>query len=256
MKKGICVLGMFLFLFSVCFAGNAHGSGYKGCLKFKGGYSTLGMGDVNDDMNDDVQLLRSAGASMSSPDEINGNFTFGGELSFAVSPLIFISCSGGYISAKTDSSYSDLDGSVDIEKKVKSFDILANILFYPEIPGAKIRFYFGGGVGISFASNVQTLNIIVYDYPSLNVDGEGKYSGSGLIGNIRSGVEIPFDPSSPAFIFLDAGYKFGNVGHLKGDRILNGATIATNQEAVNNAGVAVDFDFSGFSINGGIGLQF
>lgn len=77
----------------------------------------LEMGDVNDDMNDDVQLLRSAGASMSSPDEIKGNFTFGGELSFAVSLLIFISCSGGYISAKTDSSYSDFTGSVEVEKK-------------------------------------------------------------------------------------------------------------------------------------------
>lgn len=256
MKKGICALGMFLFLFNVCFVGSTYGSGYKGCFKFRGGYSTLAMGDVNDDMNDDVELFRSLGASMSSPDEINGNFTFGGEVSLPVSPLIFISCSGGYISAKTDSSYSDFTGSVEIEKKVKSFDILANILFYPEIPGANIRFYFGGGGGISFASNVQTLNIIDNIDPSNNLDGEGKYSGSGLIGNIRAGIEIPVESLSPAFIFLDAGYKFGNVGHLKGDMVINGTTFSSNQEAVNNAGVAVDFDFSGFSINGGIGLQF
>lgn len=77
-----------------------------------------------------------------------------------------------------------------------------------------------------------------------------------MIGNIRAGIEIPVESLSLAFIFLDAGYKFGNVGHLKGNIVIDGTTISSNQKAINNAGVALDFDFSGFSINGGIGLQF
>jgi hypothetical protein len=78
------------------------------------------------------------------------------------------------------------------------------------------------------------------------VDSEGKYRKTKPCASFSIGADIPLYLGT--FLKGEAGYRFAQVGQLDGDITLSGVHSSETS--------TTSFDFSGFVISAGIGIEF
>jgi hypothetical protein len=221
---------------------------FKVGIGFAAGYATTAMGEVNSDLVDSYQMLTSAGAHPTTPNEAKGGISLEGNIFFKPGRF-FVGPSVGYIASSGRIGYTDATASFEESYKMNTVDILLNIgTSVPLDSTVSILFTVGGGYGIAGANHIGRL--VVYSSPQSNIDVANDLSGGYFSARIQSGLEFDFKAAS---ISLGISYRISNAGALKGTAGING--LSYSDEGVKNArGGDISFDFSGFTFS--IGVSF
>lgn len=217
-------------------------------LGIDAGYGILNMKEVNDDMKDTYDALRSFNIPISLPEDITGGFFIDGSLTFESNNLLF-GATVNYLSSSGNITYNDITGSLEEKYDVNTTEFLG--MLGVKIPISEITsFVFKGYAGYGLASVVHNAAFIFYSSPSDNVtikhDVDGGYFSSRLQGGFDFNI-------NPVVISLSVAYRIANSGQLKGSQTQNGMSY-DNMGIRNTRGNDIEFDFTGVTFMGG--LQF
>jgi len=219
------------------------------------GYSTQSLGDLNDDIEQDELVFRTAGLPVTFE-------PFGGALDLAVEmgmrivptsrgiPSISLGVGVSYETNDVHHAYSDLSGSFSDKTDLAILDVTGNLTFW--FPS--VRWLFAGfEAGKGFGSATEELQFRDFADPTNDLDVAGNFDGSGFVVGVFSGLQ--YEASGGALLFLKVGYHYRNLGHFDGT-ITSPQLGSSSGTAVNNAGRPLEFDFSGIYVKVGIGLAF
>lgn len=202
------------------------------------GYGGQSLKDINTDIKDDEQLIQSLGIPVNF-NTFGGALDIGFELGYHISPVVSLGACLNYQGNKITDSYSDVTGSLSIERSASIVNIMGNIgLWLPAAPG--FHFGIGGGIGIGNAG--LDLRFADFTDPTNNLQTDGNWNGNGFIAEGFTGYRLHL---APAFnLLFRGGYRYRNLGQFSGSiqSLQLGNSMGPYQ---NNAGQPLDFDFSG-----------
>lgn len=217
-------------------------------LNFNAGYASVNMEDVNKDMEDTYDLLRTANINASKPEEVNGGLFVDGSFGIKINKLIF-GVSASYINANGNITYSDITGSLEEEYKLSTIELMGFVGV--NLPITEIlSFEFRGAAGYGLAKVDYTGAASFFNNTSQNINNEGELSGGYFSGRLSGG--FVFDLSG---VLLNTmfGYRIANAGELEGDFTENGLSV-NDRPLYNVRGNAIEFDYSGIFFAGGISI--
>ncbi|MCK4412653.1 MAG: hypothetical protein KAY32_03830 [Candidatus Eisenbacteria sp.] len=219
----------------------------KGYLHLSLGYATQALGEVNDAIEDDEQIFRSLGVPLSW-DTFGGALEFGGGLEFMVSETVSLGASVGIQKSSVNNVYSDYSGSFSDKADLRVIDVSGTLTLWP--PTSR-GLFLGASMGVAFGKANSETRFRVYSDSDYDLDVEGEFTGKGLSLGVFSGYQGRIGRTG--LLFVKAGYRHRNLGEFDGE-FCSPQVGCWDTEAQNNAGQALDFDFSGFYLAGGVGF--
>jgi hypothetical protein len=211
------------------------------------GYGFQSLKEVNDDIKNDELLLRSSGIPVNW-DTFKGTYDVSMEMGFRLIRVLSVGISIGYQKNKINNSYSDYSGSLSENIAISAWDIAGNITLW--IPGTKGLFV-GANSGVGLGSIAEFISFQIYGDPTNSFTDDISADGKGFIAGMFAGYEAQF--KSGPILFLKLGYRFRNLGEFEGTARSPELGFYEGK-VLNNAGVPIEFDLSGFYVVGGFGI--
>ena len=217
------------------------------------GYSVLDMGEVNRDIVDTYQAIKSANIKASTPNirapapvEIKGGMYIDATL-FMRFDKISLGASVNHIAGKGNYAYSDYNGSSEEHYDVSTYEFMGIIA--TSIPLYKvIKLSFRGYAGYGLASARYAGRAHFIFSPDNNLTETNQVSGGYFCSRLQGGFELFVEP---VILNFSIGYRFANAGRLKGNMIRN--DVNYSDMGIENArGSDIEFDYSGISFLAGI----
>jgi hypothetical protein len=243
MIKRVIIFSLFIYSTILCQS-----------LGISAGYGSLNMNDVNKDLNDFRNLFSVSLGLASARDNVSGGIIFGGNFKYPIG-IFNIGIAGNYISSSSSFSSSGiieqnvavrLGGSYD----VSVFELLG--LFEIIFPLKNSSFQpFGqlaGGVGFASAKRLYEFRIVTE--PTESASMKNTVDGSYFAGRIKGGLRFVLQN---IILEIAAGYRIADAGKLKGS-VTGSGEDGKNKVVEDINGNAVEFDYSGFLITGGISI--
>ena len=219
----------------------------KGYLRGFLGYTTQALGDLNDAIEDDEQALRGLGIPLDW-ETFGGAMEFGAGADLRVSDTVTLGMQVGMQRSSVENSYSDWSGALSDHIDLRVIDVSGTLTFWPpNSPGL----FVGGSMGVAFGTADSESRFRIYSEPEYDLDAESDFSGSGLSLGAFGGYQAAVGEAG--LVFLKAGYRLRNLGEFDGD-VCSPQSGCWDTEAQDNAGQALDFDFSGFFLECGLGF--
>jgi hypothetical protein len=213
------------------------------------GYGILNMNEVNEDLEDSENLISSAGGITTSPDKVKSGIFLEGNFKYGIGNFN-LGITGNYISSSGNFSYNDISGSFEETYDANTIEILGLLEILIPIKNSSIHPFIqlAGGVGI--ASAEHTGDFVLYQDPSSNISVENTVDGNYFAGRIKGGLGFVIQN---IVLEISAGYRLANAGELKGDHVENGTRVK-DQPVRDINGNAIEFDYSGLFLTGGISI--
>jgi hypothetical protein len=213
------------------------------------GLAAQSLKDWNDDIKADEQLLLSVGIPASF-ETFGPGFPIGLESGYQISDVVSLGAALTYQKASVSNSISDASGSLSSDGDVSLTALVASVsIWMPEARG----WFFGGNVGLGLGKATSEAHFRDFTTPSNDIDATGDWDGNAPILGVFAGYEQTF-PKGQLF-FVRLGYQYQNLDVLDG--------IATSPQLgnrsgppIDNAGQALETDFSGVQIAVGFGFAF
>lgn len=220
----------------------------KFMIGLNAGYAGLNMEDVNQDLNDTYDFLRSANINITKPEDVGGGLMLDGALVLNISDFL-IGVGASYISGNGNISYSDFTGSIEENYDMQALELMGVvgvILPISEIVSFDIRGYAGYG-----RAKVDYLgDIAIFDSPGDSFHDLGEVSGNYFAGRFQGGLNFSV---GSIMLTTAVGYRIADAGELKGEVSRNGNSI-DDIPISNIRGSGIEFDYSGVFFLGGIGI--
>lgn len=211
------------------------------------GYTELDMEDINDDLIDTRNILRSLGYVTSSPEEIEGGLFLGAE-AFSVIDKFVAGVSGNYIEQKGRFYYSDYSVSLREEYLTRTIELTS--FFGARLPiNENVYFSLRGYVGYGMAEAEHIVEI--KDYESQPWTAKHDVAGGYLTTRAQAGVVIELVDFS---LHFQAGYRMADAGIMRGELVEDGVTY-DDQGVYNPDGNEIGFDYSGMFLQAGVALE-
>ncbi len=174
-----------------------------------GGFSHISYGDFNDWVDEANESLAAGGAG--EIDNIKWVPEFGGEFYYSIVPMFEVGVGAGIMMGNSEYSYTDGDGSVEFEHKIKTFPINANFYFKPNVPFVSMKPYLYAGGAMYYTKLDFGLNF-VYLSDEVGYDAELSAWDFGIHGG--GGMEFSVLPS----LSFDIGFKirWASIGGFEG----------------------------------------
>jgi hypothetical protein len=224
-------------------AGTTDDDNRRSVIGIWGGYTTAGMGDVNDN-------LSTRAGSRGSVTKITDGYAIAGEYLYAVSPQLVLGPRVEYIGLNQGKATTALS------------EVKQDYYLIPLMVGG--RYYFmdrknpwnlsGGaflGVGLGYGKSKATVG---------SVSRETSFDGTGFTGNVLLGGEVRL--SDMVSLGLDLGYRYADIPSMStGSSTAGGggggyAPKARKTTVVNSSGSTIKYDFSGMIANIGLNMKF
>jgi opacity protein-like surface antigen len=222
------------------------------------GYTTVGMSEVNQDMNLRVNELREiTGQLVSLPDPFNGDFAWGIQIQYNLGDNYLLNLNTYYFKEETTVDESQLATNpfqFNFRRRIDYFDISFGVKYFFNYSSWKrVTSYLGGGVG--FGIGWAESNFIYED--SINsVNNQSDFSSSALTAYFSAGIN--FRISTRFSIVPEVGYRVANLrqmeGTLKIDQNFPNYPNGELETTDNNYLTDASYDFSGFFLS--LGLNF
>jgi hypothetical protein len=246
------VIGLMAGLVS---SGSARDRG--GTVGIWGGYTSVGMSDVNDNL-DRVQDTIGAQGTVTN---IKNGYSMAIEGLLYVAPGLQIGPRVEYIVPNEGKVAVDaLLVNADVSQKLYLVPLMFGLRYmlkdFPSEPGNGIgRYAFSigafGGWGLAYGTTKLTSSSVLA--PGTEVNSTLDYNGSSFVGDVLLGFQVLL--SRTVALGIDAGYRFANIPEMNTSGSGGGSLFAPGKAVVvNTSGNKMKFDFSGIFAN--IGLNF
>jgi hypothetical protein len=222
-------------------------------MGFSIGYGILDMGEVNKDIIDTFQKIKTANIIASAPnirapepEEIKGGMYIDANLLMRFEK-ISLGASVNYIAGKGNYSYSDYNGSSEERYDASTYEFMGiigtDIPFYRVI---KLSFRGYAGYGLASAKHAERTHSIFSQDD--NVTETNRVSGGYFCSRLQGGFGIFVEP---VVLNFSIGYRIANAGRLVGEMIRN--DVKYGDMGIENVhGSDTEFDYSGISFLAGI----
>lgn len=215
------------------------------------GYSLLSLGSVDDKNASDVIGWTKLGIPVSDFASVKQSFFLSGRLTYRFSREIAFSVYASSFSTSVSSSYNGPDAVLRLERSVGATDLALGVAYFPAAQPYFLQWYLQVDLSVLLArastKAIGTQNTKPTDIGVVSplVDSEGDYRKTKPCAAFSVGADVPL----LAGIFLngEAGYRFAMVGQLNGDITQSGTHSSETS--------ATSFDFSGFLVSLGIGIE-
>ena len=219
----------------------------RAALRFNVGWGLQDLGDINKGIEDDERVFHSYGIPVDW-DTFGGAIELGAGADVWVTDAISLGATVGWQKSSVENLYSDISGSVSDKIDLKLVDVSGTLTFWA--PAAQGLFV-GASAGMAFGWADSQAKLRIFGDPSSDIDLNGEFAGEGLSVGAFLGYQGRIGTNG--LIFGMAGYRHRNLGEFDGTVCIPSGECVDAQPS-NNAGQAMDFDFSGLYVRGGFGL--
>jgi hypothetical protein len=216
------------------------------------GYSFLSLGAVDEKNAMDVVGWNDLGIPTSNFASVKQSPCFSGRLTYRSSREIAFSIYASAFSKSVSSSYSGQDAMLQLDRSVGETDLSLGVAYYPADQPSFLQWYLQVNLGVIMtrastrAFGTQNTKPTDVGFVSPLVDSEGKYRKTKPYAAFSVGADMPLFLGT--FLKGEAAYRFAQVGQLDGDITLSG--VHSNETSTTS------FDFSGFIVSVGLGIEF
>jgi len=229
----------------------AHGQDRTFSITGSAGYSLLSLGAVDDKNASDVVGWGNLGIPVSSFSSVKQSPLFSGRISYRFSREIAFSIYGSAFSKSVSSSYDGPDAMLHLDRSVGATDLSLSVAYYPAVQPYFLQWYLQVNLGVLLARastkavGTQNTKPAGVGIASSLVDSEGDYKKTKPDASFSVGADVPL--LAGMFLKGEAGYRFAQMGQLEGD---------ITQYGVHSTETSTtSFDFSGFMISVGVGIE-
>jgi len=216
------------------------------------GYAILGLRQVEDDNRGDVEGWNALGIPIGPLGSLKQSILFSGRLAYRYTREIGFSLTAHDQSKEATTSYEGTDATLSLRRGVGSTDVLFGISYYPSAQPFFLEWYVEVGVGVivgranANAHGTQTIKVAGMPTLAPLVETDATYTKSRTAVAFCLGADMK--TVRPFLVHVEGAYRFAPMGTLDGDITQSGQH--SSQPSV------AEFDFSGFLISGGIGIEF
>jgi hypothetical protein len=216
------------------------------------GYAILRLNQVDDDNRADVEGWNALGIPLGPLGSLKQSSLLSGRLAYRSNREIGFSLTVHDQSKEVTTDYEGSDAMLSLKRGVSSTDVLLGISYYPSAQPYFLEWYVEVGVGVIMgrananAHGTQTVKVGSTTTLTPLVDTDGTYKKSRTVATFCLGAEIRI--LRPFFLHFEGAYRFAPLGTLNGD--INRSGQHSTQDSV------TEFDYSGFLISGGVGIEF
>ena len=218
------------------------------------GVATQSLKDWNDEIDEQEQLLRSAGAPVNKWDKLGAGFPVGIELGSRISNTVSVGVALSYQKASVNNTLGDATGSFTSGVDVSMIGWVGMLTIWTAgAPGL----FLGADGGVGFGKARSQAHFRDSLDPTQNFDTTGEWDGKGLVAGIFGGYQHVFaaqDGAGP-LVFMKFGYQFQNIGDFAGTAS-SSTGFSRSGPPVNSSGQPMDADFSGLQLTAGFGFAF
>lgn len=216
------------------------------------GYAILNLGQVEKDNASDVEGWNALGIPVGPLGSVKRSSFFSGRLAYRLTREIAFSFAVRDQSKEVSSSYEGAEASLSLQRGIGSTDALVGISYYPSAQPFFLEWYIELQVGLIFgradahAHGTQTVKSggVPILMPLVETDATYKKTRTSVA--LCVGADVPI--LRPFFVHIEGAYRFASLGTLDGDIDRFGQH--SKQPSI------TEFDYSGFLVSGGIGIEF
>jgi hypothetical protein len=216
------------------------------------GYGFLSLGSVDEKNASDVVGWNNLGIPTGDFASVKQSPFFSGRLTYRFSREIAFSFCGSSFSKSVSSSYEGPDAVLQLERSVAATDLSLGVAYYPADQPYFLQWYLQVNLGVILARastkafGTQNTKPTDVGFVSPLVDSEGKYRKTKPCATFSVGADMPLFLG--IFLKGEAGYRSAQVGELDGDITISGVHSSETSTTF--------FDFSGFLVSVGVGIEF
>ena len=216
------------------------------------GITHLNLGDVDQDNQNDVNGWNAQGMPIGSFPSLKTSFLYSVKGAYRIDRDIAFTVSVARSTHRVTAEYSTVNKELLLNRSLGFTDYMFGVLYHFPLYYDDIEGYAGGEVGIMDAyahADAYAAQLIIIDqdievFPY--VDTRGDYSIRKTTFNATVGANVRV--IGPAFLRVDAQYKFGNAGKMDGH--------VTRIDSEGDDTTTIGFDFSGLILTLGVSVRF
>ena len=215
------------------------------------GYSLLSLSAVDAKNASDVVGWGNLGIPVSDFSSVKQSPFFSGRITYRYTRDLALSIYGSNFSKTVSSSYDGPDAVLHLERTVGATDLALGVAYYPAVQPYFCQWYLQANLGVivaratTSAIGSQSTKPAGVGFMAPLVDTEGKYKKTMPAAAFFVGVDIPL--LLRVFLRGETGYRVAQVGELDGD--------ITQFGVQSDESSTTSFDFSGFVVSVGIGIE-
>lgn len=216
------------------------------------GYATLEMTAVDDDNRNDVEGFNDAGIPIGPFPLLNASPFFTGKVHYRLDREFGASLRVQYFSKEVSTRFEHPDEFLHLTRSVGATDIAGALIYYPQFQPYAFEWYIELNIALTFARARATAN----GEKNFKIDGQtnfvktfdsdGNYKKSKLGVGIGTGVTMAL--TGPLFLRGEVSYKFAQMGTMDGT--------VRRFDSTTPQGTTIEFNFSGFLLSAGVGVEF
>lgn len=216
------------------------------------GYATLEMTAVDDDNRNDVEGFNDAGIPIGPFPLLNTSPFFTGKVHYRLDREFGASLRVQYFSKEVATLFDHPDEFLHLTRSVGATDIAGALVYYPQFQPYAFEWYIELNIAWTFAQ----ARAIANGEKNFKIDGQtnfvktfdsdGNYKKSKLGVGIGTGVTMAL--TGPLFLRGEVSYKFAQMGTLDGT--------VRRFDSTTPQGTTIEFNFSGFLLSAGVGVEF
>ncbi|MBI3586193.1 MAG: outer membrane beta-barrel protein [Ignavibacteriales bacterium] len=230
-----------------------HAQEGKWSVSGSAGYGILSTKDVDDKNSRDVQGYNDSGLPIDDIPKLSAAPVYAAKVSYRYTREFGFSLSVLYTAKEVSTEYKGSDDYLSLKRSIGSTDVSLGLLFYPAAQPYFLKWYVQADMGVLFATaKAETFGTHTYKVngqPDVQptIDTKGTYNKSKLDVAARIGADIPLVQNF--FLRAEGGYRLAVLGKLEGSvSRLDGTTTSVES--------TVDFNYSGFLVSVGVGIEF
>jgi len=216
------------------------------------GYATLEMTAVDDDNRNDVEGFNDAGIPIGPFPLLNAAPFFTGKVHYRLDREFGASLRVQYFSKEISTRFEHPDEFLHLVRSVGATDIAGALVYYPQFQPYAFEWYIELNIALTLAQARATAN----GEKNFKIDGQtnfvktfdsdGNYKKSKLGVGIGTGVTMAL--TGPLFLRGEVSYKFAQMGTMDGT--------VRRFDSTTPQGTTIEFNFSGFLLSAGVGVEF
>jgi hypothetical protein len=223
-------------------------NGRKYYIRGSFGYGGQSLGDINDLITSQEQILRSLDIPVQW-EIFGGAFDYGGEVGIRITSGISLGLGISLQRNDVNNQYSDITGNISDHFQLGIVDFMGNLtVWIPQSHGA----FASINAGFGYGEMARSTSLVIIGAPNESFSISTEADGIGIVGGVSIGYQAEF--ASQLLLFGKVSYRYRNLGRFEGTS--TSAELGTSSGYVRDVSdVPVDFDFSGFCIAVGIGAS-
>lgn len=216
------------------------------------GITHLNLGDVDEDNQNDVNGWNSQGIPIGSFPSLKSSFLYSVKGAYRIDRDIAFTVSVARSTHRVTTEYSEVNQELLLNRSLGFTDYTVGVLYHFPLYYDIIEGYAGGEAGImdayahadAFAARLITIDQDVEVFPYVDTIADYRIRKMILSAVVGANVQV----IGPAFLRIDAQYKFGNAGKMDGH--------VSRIDSEGDETTSIGFDFSGLILTFGVSVRF